>query len=320
MLHYIVRRLLQAIFILFLLSIGLFLLVHLLPGGPEAVIFDPRLSGTARRALAHKYGVDQPLLLQYIFYIRHLFQGDLNSFGSGQPVLIEIGDRIPATLELFGAALSSALVMALLLGVASAVYHYSFTDYIVTIFSYFGIAMPVFWFGLILQQIFSVKFHMLPAFGQESADSIGIGPIGIFSDYLMHLILPALVLSLQFVASWTRYVRSSMLDILNQDYIRTARSKGLRPRLIYFRHALRNALIPFVTVVALDFAGIASGAVITETIFAWPGIGRLFYDSLSSRDYPVLLTMLMLSAATVILVNLLVDIVYGLLDPRIRYS
>jgi peptide/nickel transport system permease protein len=160
----------------------------------------------------------------------------------------------------------------------------------------------------------------LPAFGQESADSIGIGPIGIFSDYLMHLILPALVLSLQFVASWTRYVRSSMLDILNQDYIRTARSKGLRPRLIYFRHALRNALIPFVTVVALDFAGIASGAVITETIFAWPGIGRLFYDSLSSRDYPVLLTMLMLSAATVILVNLLVDIVYGLLDPRIRYS
>ena len=331
--RYIVRRLLQAVLLLFLLSIGLFVLLHLLPGGPEAVLFNPRLSGAARLALAVKYGLRYPdgtmvpLPLQYLFYVQHLFQGDLTSITTNQPVLSEIGDRLPATLELFGAALGFAVVAALLLGVLSAVRQYSLLDYVVTVLSYFGIAMPIFFLGFILQQALGIQarpffcqFVCIPTFGRTSPDTSGFTQLQIIGDYLVHLILPATALSLLFIAQWSRYLRSSMLDTVRQDYIRTARAKGLSGRTVFFRHALRNALIPFITVVALDFAGAAGGAVITETIFAWPGIGRLFYDSLTTRDYPILLTMLLFAAAVVILFNLAADLFYAVLDPRIRYS
>jgi peptide/nickel transport system permease protein len=326
--RYIIRRLLQAVLLLFLLSIFLFVMLHLLPGGPQQVLFNPRLSKAARAALAAKYGVDKPLPVQYLFYMQHLLQGDLTSFGTGQPVFSEIGDRLPYTLQLFAAALGFALVVALLLGVIAAVRQYSVTDYTVTVLSYFGIAMPVFFFALILQKLFGVilrpYFNSLgfnwPIFGLTAVDTTGFTPLDYITSRLFHLILPTLVLSLLFIAQWSRYLRSSMLDTVKQDYIRTARAKGLGGSAVFFRHALRNALIPFVTVVALDFAGFAGGAVITETKFALPGIGKLFFDSLSLRDYPILLTMLLFAAMVVVLFNLIADLLYGVLDPRISYS
>lgn len=327
--RYIVRRLVQAALMLFLLSIALFLLLHLIPGGPEQVLFSPRLGTAARAALAHKYGLDKPLPLQYLFYMQHLFQGDLASFNTNRPVLVEIGSRLPYTLQLFALSLCVAVIVALVLGVVSAVRQYSVTDYAATIFAYFGIAMPIFFFALVLQEVFGVLLRPFfvntlgfnwPIFGVSSIDATSYPPLQFIGDRLMHLLLPTLALSFLFVAGWSRYLRSSMLDTVKQDYIRTARAKGLSWRSVFFRHALRNALIPFITVVAIDFAGFAGGAVITETVFALPGIGKLFYDSLGARDYPVLLTLLLFAAAVVIVLNLIADVLYAVLDPRISYS
>jgi peptide/nickel transport system permease protein len=319
--RYVIRRLLQAVLLLFVLSIGLFLLIHAIPGGPERVFFAPRMTLAERQALVHKYGLDRPLYVQYLAWLTGVLHGDLGtSITDLQPVSSEILSRLPATLELFISAISFALVIAILFGVIAAVRQYSVTDYTLTTFSYFGISMPIFWFGLILQQIFGVRLHLLPIFGRVSPDTTGFSTLDIFMDYLVHLILPTIVLSLLFIAQWSRYLRSSMLDTVKQDYIRTAKAKGLSSRNVFFRHALRNALIPFVTVVAIDFGGIASGAVITETVFAWPGIGLLFLDALDDRNYPVLLALLLIGATSVIFFNLVADVLYGVIDPRIRYS
>ena len=319
--RYIIRRLLQAVLILFILSIAMFLMIHAIPGGPERVFLAPRETLAERQAIIRNYGLDQPLPVQYIRWLTGVLHGDLGtSFADFQPVSSDILSRFPATLELFAAALGFALVVALLFGVLSAVRQYSITDYSITIFAYLGISMPVFWFALILQLFFGVGLHWLPVFGQYSAYRDGFSPLDYFLDYLVHLILPTIVLSLLFIANWSRYLRSSMLDTVKQDYVRTARAKGLSSTTVFFRHALRNALIPFITVVAIDFGGIAGGAVITETIFAWPGVGYLFYNALTDRDYPILLAMLMIGAASVITFNLIADVLYGVVDPRIRYS
>lgn len=321
---YIIRRLTQAMIMLFVLSIGYFGLIHLMPGGPEAVLFSPRMTLATRLALRHAYGLDKPLPVQYFSWLGSVLHGNFgNSFSDGQPVWGEITGRLPATVELFLAAMSIALVFALLLGVFSAVKKYSALDYMVTVLAYFGISMPIFWFGLILQEIVGVQLHLLPTFGQTSIDtavSSGISPITIFFDYAQHLILPSIVLSLLFIAGWSRYVRSSMITVLHQDYIRTARAKGLSVNSVYFRHALRNALIPFITQVAIDFGLIVGGATITETVFAWPGLGRLFFDALTARDFPIIEAMLLMGSASVIFFNLLADIIYGIVDPRISYS
>lgn len=327
--RYLVRRLAQATLMLFLLSIVLFLLLYLLPGGPQAVLFNPRLSGAARAALAEKYGLNKPLPLQYLNYMQHLFQGDLTSFNTGRPVLLEIGSRLPYTVQLFAFSLGFAIFVALMLGVISAIRQYSITDYAATIGAYFGIAMPVFFIALVLQYLFGVILQPFfltvmgtswPVFGISSPDADTYSLIQVIGDRILHLVLPTIALSVIFIAAWSRYLRSSMLDTVKQDYIRTARAKGLSNRVVFFRHALRNALMPFVTVVAIDLAGFAGGAVITETVFGLPGIGKLFYDSLQARDYPVLLTLLLFAAAVVILFNLLADLLYGVLDPRITYS
>ncbi len=318
--RYIIRRLLLAIPLLFLVSVVVFTLIHLLPGGPEAVLFNPHLTAEARHALAVKYGLDKPVVVQYLVWLKGAVTGDFgNSITDGQPVLSDLGARIPATIELFGAALIFALILAIPFGVISAVRQYSIIDYSLTVFSYFGISMPIFFFALIMQEIFSVKLGWLPDFGRSS-DAEFATPFDYFLDYLLHLILPMVVLSLAFLAGWSRYMRSSMLDVIHQDYMRTARSKGLGPISILVRHALRNAMIPVLTIVALDFGSIAGGAAVTETIFAWPGLGSLFILSLHGRDYPVLLAMLLLSAVVVIFFNLVADVLYGVLDPRIRYS
>lgn len=328
--RYIIRRLLQAVLLLFVLSIVLFLLIHAIPGGPERVFQAPRMTAAEIAALRAKYGLDQPLYVQYWKWLTGVLHGDLGiSISDNQSVASDIFSRFPATIELFVSALSFALVIAILFGVISAVRQYSVTDYALTIFSYFGISMPIFWFGLILQQIFGVYLLPVfyntfgirwPIFGRIAPDTSGFTPLQLLGSYAFHLILPTVVLSLLFIAGWSRYLRSSMLDTVKQDYVRTARAKGLSSRAVFFRHALRNALIPFVTVVAIDFGGIASGAVITETVFAWPGIGLLFIDSLDDRNYPVLLAMLLIGATSVVLFNLIADVLYGVIDPRIRYS
>lgn len=318
--RYIIRRLLQAIPLLILVSVVVFILIHLLPGGPERVLFNPRLSASAREALKVRLGLDKPIWLQYVFWLKSAVTGDFgNSFADGQTVISDIGARIPATIELFGAALLFALCLAVPLGIVSAVRQYGLADYSITILGYFGISMPIFFFALIMQEIFSVKLGWLPDFGRSSDAEFATG-FDYFLDYLLHLILPMIVLSLAFMAGWSRYMRSSMLDVIRQDYMRTARAKGLNPLRILVRHGMRNALIPILTIVALDFGGIAGGAAVTETIFAWPGLGRLFLDALSARDYPVLLAMLLMSAVVVVLFNLIADVLYGVLDPRIRFS
>lgn len=322
--RYIIRRLLQAVLMMFLLSIGFFTLIHLIPGGPDAVIGagNPRLTGFQRALIKKRFGLDQPAPLQYLSWLREMLRGNFGySFISGEPVTLRISQRLPATLELFIAALLFALLVAITLGILAAVRQYSITDYVITVFAYAGISMPIFWFAFIMQTIFGVKLHILPTFGQTSPDTTGFNQLQLLEDKAVHLILPAIVLSVQFIAVWSRYLRSSLLDVIKQDYIRTAKMKGLSNFRVFTRHALRNGLIPLVTVVALAVGGITGGAVVTETVFAWPGMGQLFIESsLNFPDFPVLLAFLLLGAAMIIIFNLVADILYGLIDPRIRYS
>lgn len=318
--RYIIRRILQAIPLLFLVSIFMFILIHLMPGGPDQVLFNPHLSPAARAAMRTRFGLDDPVPVQYLKWLGNALTGNFGfSFGTNQPVSDVIAARFPATLELFSLALLVALVFAILFGVISAVRQGTVTDYTLTTLSYFGIAMPIFLFGLFAQYIFGVALHWLPTSGTQTL-GYTLSPFDTFIDRFQHIILPMSVLALSFVAGWSRYMRSSMIEVVKQDYIRTARAKGVGQVALLGRHALRNALIPLITVVALDFGAVAGGATITEGVFAWPGMGLLFIQSLEIRDYPVLLAMLMIGAVFVIGFNLIADILYAVMDPRIRYS
>jgi len=265
-------------------------------------------------AFRQRLGLDQPVPVQYVRWLGAVLSGDFGiSFSTGRPVGEMILERLPATLELMSVSFVLAAVVAIPLGVYSAVKQYSLFDFSATTASFLGIAMPVFWFALILQLVFSVNLGWLPTSGR---DTIGDGSI---FDQLKHLVLPAVVLSIRHIAGWSRYMRSSLLDIIRADFIRTARSKGLRERIVLTRHAVKNALIPVISIMALDLAGLFSGAVIAETIFAWPGIGRLFVQAMFSRDYPLLMGILMMSSFLVVFFNLIADVAYGWLDPRISY-
>jgi peptide/nickel transport system permease protein len=318
--RYIIRRLLQAIPLLFFLTIFMFALIHLLPGGPEQVLFNPRLSAAGRAALRAHFGLDDPVYIQYFKWLGRALIGDFGfSFADNVPVTYILSQRFPATLELFAIALSLALVLAIVLGVVSGVRQGTLTDYSLTVLSYIGIAAPAFLVGLTLQYIFGVWLHILPTSGTETL-GYTLSPIDTFVDRFEHIILPVMTLSILFIAGWSRYMRSSMIEVSKQDYMRTARAKGVAPVPLLAHHALRNAVIPLITVVALDFGAVAGGATITEGVFAWPGMGSLFFSSLQVRDYPVLLSILMLGAFFVIMFNLLADILYAVMDPRIRYS
>lgn len=315
--RYIRRRLIQMIPLLVGISILTFLIIQAAPGGPETVFLetgrfvDPEIIEAYRRRL----GLDQPIYIQYLKWISTAATGDLGySYTSARPVAEMVFERLPATLELMLAGFIVAAIIALPLGVFSAVRQYSFLDFSGTAFSFLGIAMPVFWFALILQLIFAVNLGWLPTSGRTTVGD------GSWWDHLKHLILPAIVLSLRYVAGWSRYMRATMLGVINSDYIRTADAKGLPGSLVLGRHALKNALIPVISIMALDLAGLFSGAVITETIFAWPGIGRLFIQAMGQRDYPLLMAILMMGSIMVVVFNLVADIVYGWLDPRITYK
>ncbi len=319
--RYIIRRILQAIPLLILLSIGMFILIHLLPGGADAVLFNPRLTPAARAALRVRMGLDDPIYIQYFKWITSALTGNFGySFNTNEPVATIIARRFPATLMLFVPALSLALVLAILLGVIAAVRQGTVTDYSLTVLSYFGIAMPVFLLGLLAQDIFGVWLQWLPTSGTATLGGNYVSPFSSFLDQIQHLVLPVCVLAIAFIAGWSRYMRSSMIETVHQDYMRTARAKGVGTASLLFRHGLRNAVIPLITVVALDFGAVAGGATITEGIFAWPGMGLLFIDSLDRRDYPVLIASLMIGAVFVITFNLIADILYAVMDPRIRYS
>lgn len=318
--RYIIRRILQAIPLLLLVSVAMFALIHLLPGGPVGVFLSPHLSVAGRAALNKRFGLDQPLPVQYVKWITNAFSGDFGfSFATNQPVTDVLSEHFPPTLELFSTALVLALIIAILIGTISAVRQGTVTDYALTTLAYFGFSTPVFLIGLLGQGIFGVWLHILPTSGTSTAGVV-YDPFNAFWDFLNHLLLPMLVLAITFLSGWSRYMRSSMIDVRKQDYIRTARAKGLSMPAVLVQHALRNALIPLITIVAIDFGAIAGGAAITESVFSWPGMGELFIDSLGTRDYPVLLSMLVLGAVFVIAANLIADILYALMDPRIRYS
>nr|BBH90828.1 ABC transporter permease [Thermosporothrix sp. COM3] len=318
--RYIIRRLLQAIPLLLLLSIFMFALIHLLPGGPEAILVNPNMDAEGRKALRASLGLDDPLPIQYLKWLANAVRGDFGfSFFTNQPVSTVIAERFPPTIELFLLALLLSLILAIVLGTISAYRQGRFIDYAITTVAYFGISMPIFLLGLLMQEIFSRRLQWLPPSGITTA-GMSYDAFNGFLDHMLHVAMPMLVLAITFTARWSRYMRSSMLDVTKQDYMRTARAKGLATTPLLVRHALRNAVIPLITVVAIDFGSVAGGATITEGVFAWPGMGQLFLRSLDQRDFPVLLAILMLSAFFVILSNLLADILYAIMDPRIRYS
>lgn len=317
MTRYLFRRLIQAIPLLLGISVLSFIAMKAMPGGPLAgYLMNPKVTPADVARLEHLWGLDQPIYIQYFKWLTSMLRGDWGwSYRTGLPVLETIMSRLPNTIVLMLWAYLVSLVIAIPLGIYSAVKRYSFIDYAGTIFAFIGIAIPSFWFGVMMQLVFSVKLHWLP-----SAGMMTVGEAFNLWDRIQHLIMPVLVLGLIDIASWSRYMRSSMLETINQDYIRTARSKGLSEKVVIFRHALRNALIPIVTMLGLALPAIFGGAVITEQIFAWPGMGFLFVGSVSSRDYPILMASLMLTATTVVFGNLLADLAYGFLDPRIRYD
>lgn len=315
-LGYVIRRLLGAIPLLLGISLILFTIIHLAPGGPlDMYLENPAVSPEALDQIARAYGLDQPVPVQYFLWLKSMLVGDWGySIRTGRPVLTEIVLRLGPTLELGGLSLLISLAIAIPLGIISASRRGSRLDTTVTLASFAGISIPVFWMALLLQLFFSVKLGWLPSAGYKS---IGGGDA---FDRLRHIVMPAAVLSLATIASWSRFIRSGMVDVLNQDYIRTAYAKGRSERAVVVLHALRNAMIPAVTVIAVDFGTVISGAVITETVFAWPGIGRLFMESMDGRDYPMLMGLMMMGSLGIIVANIVADLAYAALDPRIRYG
>jgi peptide/nickel transport system permease protein len=316
MTRFLIRRLLGAIPLLLGVAVLSFIFMQLAPGGPEALFArNARMTEEALQAIRHNMGLDRPVPEQLVIWLLNLLQGDLGiSYTQYRPVSEVIWDVVPNTLLLMGTGMLLSLAAALSYGILAARRQYGFFDNATSFISYFGLAMPVFWFGLMLQLLFAVRLGWLPSAGMQSPD--GGGPW----DVARHLVLPSLTIAIGSIAGWSRYVRSSTIESLSQDYVRTARAKGMDEGRVLLGHVLRNALIPFVTVVGIDVPLYLTGAVLTETVYSWPGMGRLFFDALTVRDYPVLMGILLLGAVLIVLGNLIADIVYGVLDPRISYA
>lgn len=313
MFAYLARRALTLLPILLLMSMIVFALIRMIPGDPIDVMYGSEGMDEVRRsALTRELGLDQPVVVQYGRWLWRAVGGDLgNSYRAGMPVMQLIGQRLPATLWLSFNALFLSLLIALPLGLLAAVRRNSGADMGAMIFAILGISMPNFWSGILLVLVFSVWLGWLPSIGYVSP----------FDDFLLslrHLILPAFTLGWAMAGATTRLARSSLLEELGKDYVRTARSKGLGERAVLLGHALRNALIPTVTMVGLQMGFLIGGTVIVETVFAWPGVGLLVVDSIFARDYPVVQGVVLVIAVIVVAINLLVDVTYTVLDPRIR--
>jgi len=306
MLQYVIKRLLSTIPVLIGISLLLFFMLRMLPGDPAQVLAGQLASQEDVELIRHQLGLDRPVHVQYAFFLGRLARFDLGRSARTQnPVTEEIWARLPNTMLLAVVAITLACLFGIPAGIISAVRPYTWIDYLVTSTAIFGISMPVFWLGLMLVVVFAVWLHWLPAGGTGS---------------WQHVILPSLTLAAFVVAFIARMTRSSMIEVLSQDYTTTARSKGLKEQVVVIKHALKNALIPIITVVGLQFGMLLGGAVLTETVFAWPGLGRLIVDSILARDYPVIQGAILVFGLLYILVNLVVDLLYAYVDPRIRYD
>jgi peptide/nickel transport system permease protein len=327
MVVYAIRRSLQAIPLLIFISIILFSILHAMPGGGLAAYTqNPHLTQADIERLKHNLGLDRPVIFQYWGWLVSLVHGDLGwSQMNSTPVTEALLERLPATLELTSIAFVLSLAVGLVFGIVAAVRPYSTVDYFVTTFAFFGQSMPVFWFALMLQMLFAVYGIHMQAFGYRfdfSLPSAGMTSTegGDIIDRIRHLVLPVTVLGLLQIATWSRFTRASMQEVLHTDYMRTAAAKGLPFLTILLKHGLKNALMPVVTIVALSLPGIVAGAIVTETIFAWPGMGRLFITALGQQDLGLMMGYLIIISVFVVFSNLLADIAYGWLDPRVKYS
>jgi peptide/nickel transport system permease protein len=334
MLRFVVRRLLLLVPILLGLSILVFLWIRALPGSPAQALLGERATPELIAKIRHQYGLDQPLPVQYWDYLKTVFGGDFGtSIISYRPVTYDFGHRFPATVELAVAAMLFAVSLGIPLGFFAAKKYGSLFDQASLVGSLIGISIPIFFLGLILKYIFAVRLHWLPSVGREDItairphptnfyilDAILNGDAGGLWDAIKHLILPAVALGSIPLAIVTRITRAAVLDVQNEDYVRTARAKGLAPVVVDFRHVLRNALLPISTIVGLQTGLLLSGAVLTETVFSWPGVGSWLTQAIFNRDYPVLQGGILFLAVVFVLVNLVVDISYGLINPRIRLS
>lgn len=316
MFNYIIRRILIAIPVLFGVTVISFLIINMAPGSPVDMIIDPNISAADIAARKEALGLNAPLYVQYWHWLTNMLQGNLGySMTTYRPVSEMIGERIWPTVLLMGSSLIVGLMISIPLGILSATKQYSKLDYLCTAGSLFGISVPTFFLGLSSIYVFSLLLKWLPSSGM-----VTLGTGGDIVDRFEHLLMPMMVLGAFFAGKMVRYVRSCMLEILDQDYLRTARAKGLHESVVINRHAFRNGLIPIVTVVGLEVAALLGGAVITEQIFSWPGLGQLTMESVMSRDYSTLMGLNCMAAVVVLLVNLLTDIVYSIVDPRIRYN
>jgi peptide/nickel transport system permease protein/oligopeptide transport system permease protein len=306
MLQYVIKRLFSIIPVLIGISLLLFLMLRMLPGDPAQVLAGEMATPEEVEIIRHQLGLDRPIYTQYAFFLSRLSRFDLGRSARTQnPVTEEIWARLPNTMLLAIVAITLACLIGIPAGIISALRPYSLLDYTITVTALFGISMPVFWLGLMLVVVFAVWLNWLPA-----------GGIGTWK----HVILPSFTLASFVVAFIARMTRSTMLEVLSQDYTTTARSKGLKEKVVVVKHAFRNALIPIITVVGLQFGMLLGGAVLTETVFAWPGLGRLIVDSIRARDYPMIQGAILVFGLLYILVNLAVDIIYAYVDPRIRYD
>ena len=301
---YLLRRLWQSLLVIFGVSVVVFLILHL-TGDPAALMLPPDATAEDIAKFRHDMGFDDPVAVQYVRFLKGAVRGDFGqSIRHGEPAMGLVVERLPATFELAGAGLVIALALAIPAGIVSAVRRNTSIDYISTVVALLGQAMPTFWLGIMLILVFSVRLNWLPSSGRGDVE---------------HLILPAITLGLFTTARITRLTRSGMLEVLGQDYIRTARAKGVAEPPVVWKHALKNAAIPIVTIVGIELGTLLGGSVITETIFAWPGVGRLSVQAIFNRDYPVVQSAVFLLASTFVIVNFLVDVVYTYLDPRIRF-
>lgn len=319
MLSYTIRRLLIAVPVLLGIMLIAFVFVHLLPGDPVRLQIDPtQLTGPdSQQYLAHKraeLGLDKPLPVQWLYWMKQMFTGNFGySFQQGLPVTTLIGQRAGATVLLSLTAVVLAVVIAIPIGVLAAVKQNSVVDYGASALSMLAISIPVFFLGLMAIYLFALQWHLFPTGGRQT-----LGVPSSLSDTLSHLAMPACVLAAVLLGPYVRYVRQSMLDVLRQDFITTAKAKGASTTRVIFRHALRNALIPLTTVLAVQIPALLAGTVVIETVFAWPGLGQLVFQSIQGLDYPVILCVVLISAILVLVCNLLADLIAAVLDPRIR--
>jgi peptide/nickel transport system permease protein len=353
MTNYLIRRVLSMLVVLLLSTMAIFGLLTAAPGGPldglrmQSSSAADRVSMDDIRRLEKMLGLDKPPYLRYIVWLvgDDWLGGDLKGDRQGvlrgdwgeswkvaqsQEVMMLVTSRISNTLILMGASLVLSLAVAIPIGIVSALKQYSKLDYAVTLGSFVGLSMPVFWFGIMLILIFALKFKQwglpyLPAGGVAAARAYTIPGLGTIApdtlmDRVLHLLMPTIVLSLLYMAAWSRYTRTSMLEVMRQDYVRTARAKGLVERIVVAKHALRNALIPIITIVALQIPSLFTGAIMTETVFAYPGMGRLYYNAMTQSDWPVVMAILFITAILYVLSSLAADVAYGVVDPRIHYE